>query len=226
MPDGVTMLPGISSRTTCCSTRMGTSSCPTSASARRATQRSSTQRATRRVAYNVLYTTCGCCNVCSNSTAPESATPSQLIHKHARARARAHPCVISTRCYPSFAMIRTSDADGYNCTGTGPTPAHTSAGTGPCLPHLHQDWVRPAHICTGTRLAPRLRRSPPTRRARRSSHSGTRPCSRRPHQRTAVRQVRRRACATCNKQRVNKQRATSNVSTCSVQRVKCSLQQA
>ena len=59
--------------------------------ARNATQRSSTQRATRRVAYNVLYTTCGCCNVCSNSTAPESATPWQLIHEHARARARAHP---------------------------------------------------------------------------------------------------------------------------------------
>jgi hypothetical protein len=27
-------------------------------------------------------------------------------------------------------------------------------GTGPTLPHLHRDWARPCHICTGTGLAP------------------------------------------------------------------------
>ena len=39
------------------------------------------------------------------------------------------------------------------CFGTGRTPATFAPGLGLPLPHLHQDWACPCHICTGTRLA-------------------------------------------------------------------------
>ena len=159
-----------------------------------------------------------------------SSPMSTRVHVHAPT-----PCVLSAHCSPSFARDDSYQRRGWmlrkawlqlHQDWAHPRPHLHRDWTVP--PTSHQDWVRPAHICTGTRLPPRLRRSPPTRRARRSSHSGTRPCSRRPHRQTAVRQVRRRACATCNKQRVNMQHATCSMqrAACNVQRVKCSLQQA
>jgi hypothetical protein len=41
------------------------------------------------------------------------------------------------------------------CSGTGPTARlFVSLGLGSPLPHLHRDWARPRHICTGTGLGP------------------------------------------------------------------------
>jgi hypothetical protein len=37
---------------------------------------------------------------------------------------------------------------------TGLTPATSAPGLGSPLPHLHRDWARPSHICTGTALTP------------------------------------------------------------------------
>ena len=75
---------------------------------------------------------------------------------------------------------------------------HYLQQAGPPPPHLHRDWARPRHICTGTGPAPatsapglgpplpHLRRGTgPRRRIARTSHNSERETLRQSHQRTA-----------------------------------------